>query len=655
MRVNLPLEVRQNESTVIRLRGLKNIFSPVAHILFQIKESSSSSKILLSIEPFPTDEGADWEHEEIVIKIPPAMTRGLLPKVYEWDLLVNRQGEFEYPYWGIFTLTGTISRNNESVDPVVINDLETRLAGTTMGRGSWMIGVFSNYWLGKLGGIGNLVLEKCLEWLDQNKLGILNPFTGSKLLKSGDSATQVLESGIEIDSLDNVTGVRSLSLLLAPSLDSHATRRDWVIALVDAAITQAKADLVNGAPGVLDTLQEISNALNNDPHFATTLLNQLTSKADLVSGKIPLSQLPSVLLSNVTSVNGHTGIVSLSYYDVGAAPSSGISPDAITETTSKQFISSGLKGQIDEFTLFSTLNRINPSPQKPFFDIALDVSNGLDANWPQLGPFLRGIKWGTGDPFGGGTYIDTFQVTAATKYDSNNSVELTLSGSNPATSSLISMILDDVNYYAMFKSSDGISPVAVNATHIDNYAFVVRAVSDIGNGAGKIPAGTHMLLKFTNGSIANTLNPSSLKIGVSYSGGTNPIGTITGAYIEVYPYRRLVSGALSNSSFRWRPVFDSVLRNRDTVSPGFLSNGRMLDTLQVHNHSYTDRFAGISNAQLWGGFDTPFDYMAYQTSTSDSTSAPGNYSGYGPLRSGRKTQDRSLRVTTYINAKEYIP
>ncbi|OLY59328.1 hypothetical protein BV917_15100 [Leptospira santarosai serovar Guaricura] len=292
MRVNLPLEVRQNESTVIRLRGLKNIFSPVAQILFQIKESSASSKILLSIEPLPSDEGADWEHEEIVIKIPPAMTRGLIPKVYEWDLLVNRQGEFTYPYWGIFTLTGTISRNNETVDPVVINDLETRLAGTTMGRGSWMIGVFSNYWLGKLGGVGNLVLEKCLEWLDQNKLEILNPFTGSKLLKSGTFAIEVLESGIGIDSLDNVTGARSISLLLAPSLDSHATRRDWVIALVDAAIVQVKADIVHGAPGVLDTLQEISNALNNDPNFATTLLNQLASKADLVSGKIPLSQLP---------------------------------------------------------------------------------------------------------------------------------------------------------------------------------------------------------------------------------------------------------------------------------------------------------------------------------------------------------------------------
>ncbi|PJZ28759.1 hypothetical protein [Leptospira kmetyi] len=655
MRVNLPLEVKQNESTVIRLRGLKNIFSPVAQILFQVKENSYSPKILISVEPLPSDEEADWEHEEIVIRIPPALTRGMKTGVYEWDLLVNRQGSFEYPYWGTFTLVGTISRNNESVDPVVINDLEARLAGTTMGRGSWMIGVFSNYWLAKLGGIGNLVLENCLQWLDQNKLSILSPITGSKLLKSGTSAIQIQESGIEIDLEDNVSGARTLSILLAPSLDSHATRRDWVIALVNSAIAQAKSDLVNGAPGILDTLQEIAAALNNDPNFATTILNQLSTKADLVSGKIPVSQLPSVLLSTVSSINGHTGAVVLGYSDIGAAPATGISPDAITETASKQFISAGQKGFIDEFYLFPSIHRIIPSESKPFFDLSQDVLNGLDANWPQLGSYFRGLKWGIGDPYGSGTFADTFQVTAATKYDSNATVELTLTNSNPANTSLLSNILEDLNYYAMFKSIDGITPANVNASLIDSYALVVRAITDIGNGTGKIPAGSYMLLKFTNGSILNTLNPSSLKLGISYSGGTNPIGTISSAFIEIFPYRRLVSGVLSNTSFRWRPVFDSVLRSRDTVSPGFMSGGRVLDSLQVHNHSFTDRFSGLSNAQLWGGFDSPFDYMAYQTSTSDSTSAPGSYSGYGPVRSGRKTQDRSLRVWMYINAKEYHP
>ncbi|PKA03509.1 hypothetical protein CH375_16580 [Leptospira ellisii] len=97
-------------------------------------------------------------------------------------------------------------------------------------------------------------------------------------------------------------GTRSLSLLLAPSLDSHATRRDWVIALVETAISQVKSDLINGAPGVLDTLQEISIALNNDPNFANTIINSLSSKADLVSGKIPVSQLPAMVATSWSDI-----------------------------------------------------------------------------------------------------------------------------------------------------------------------------------------------------------------------------------------------------------------------------------------------------------------------------------------------------------------
>ncbi|MBM9502881.1 hypothetical protein JWG44_21750 [Leptospira sp. 201903071] len=353
MRVNLPLEVRQNETVVIHLRGIKNIFSPPAQILFQVKENSSSPKILISIEPLASDIGADWEHEEIVIRIPPGVTRGLKASVYEWDLLVNRQGNFEYPYWGTFTLIGTISRNNESVDPIVINDLETRLAGTGMGRGSWMIGVFSDYWLEKLGGIGNLVLEKCLQWLDQNKIYRLNPHTGGKLIKSGSVDLEITESGIEIDSNDNVTDVKTLSLLDSPTNPEHATRRDWVVSEINSKIEQAISDLIDGAPSTLDTLNELAEALGDDPNFATTIINLINGKISiseignlipsLVAGKIPEIYLPPYADVPVTSVNSKIGDVVLDYSDVGAS-------QAIHEHNSLYYT----KNQID--SIVSNLN-----------------------------------------------------------------------------------------------------------------------------------------------------------------------------------------------------------------------------------------------------------------------------------------------------------
>lgn len=49
---------------------------------------------------------------------------------------------------------------------------------------------------------------------------------------------------------------------------------------VDNIVSSAIDDLVNGANENLNTLQELSNALNNDENFATNVLNQISLKAD---------------------------------------------------------------------------------------------------------------------------------------------------------------------------------------------------------------------------------------------------------------------------------------------------------------------------------------------------------------------------------------
>ncbi len=50
-------------------------------------------------------------------------------------------------------------------------------------------------------------------------------------------------------------------------------------------VTQKISELVNSAPGTLDTLNEIAAALNNDSNFATTITTQLGTKVDKVEGK----------------------------------------------------------------------------------------------------------------------------------------------------------------------------------------------------------------------------------------------------------------------------------------------------------------------------------------------------------------------------------
>lgn len=50
---------------------------------------------------------------------------------------------------------------------------------------------------------------------------------------------------------------------------------------IENSINTAVAALINSAPETLDTLEELANALGDDPNFATTVLNQLSQKADI--------------------------------------------------------------------------------------------------------------------------------------------------------------------------------------------------------------------------------------------------------------------------------------------------------------------------------------------------------------------------------------
>ena len=53
-----------------------------------------------------------------------------------------------------------------------------------------------------------------------------------------------------------------------------------------AFVQAAVAALIDSAPGALDSLRELASALGNDPNFATTVLNELSRKANLVSPKL---------------------------------------------------------------------------------------------------------------------------------------------------------------------------------------------------------------------------------------------------------------------------------------------------------------------------------------------------------------------------------
>lgn len=70
-------------------------------------------------------------------------------------------------------------------------------------------------------------------------------------------------------------------------------------------VTQKISELVNSAPGTLDTLNEIAAALNNDSNFATTIITQLETKVDKVKGKqLSTEDFTAALKTSLESLPG---------------------------------------------------------------------------------------------------------------------------------------------------------------------------------------------------------------------------------------------------------------------------------------------------------------------------------------------------------------
>ena len=76
-------------------------------------------------------------------------------------------------------------------------------------------------------------------------------------------------------------------------------------AFVQSAVDNKVSKLVDSAPETLDTLNELSNALGNDPNFATTVATQIGQKAD----KTELDNIENELLAHYSDSSAHTAIL----------------------------------------------------------------------------------------------------------------------------------------------------------------------------------------------------------------------------------------------------------------------------------------------------------------------------------------------------------
>ena len=86
-------------------------------------------------------------------------------------------------------------------------------------------------------------------------------------------------------------------------LNNTLASQSWVSSL----ITQKISDLIGGAPGSLDTLKEIADAINNDSSVYNTLINNISTKGSLSLNNnwSGIQSFNNIITFN-TSINGIT-------------------------------------------------------------------------------------------------------------------------------------------------------------------------------------------------------------------------------------------------------------------------------------------------------------------------------------------------------------
>lgn len=100
-----------------------------------------------------------------------------------------------------------------------------------------------------------------------------------------------------VDATTSVKGIVQLATNVETTTGTNTTKATTP-AGVKAAVDAAVAALLNSAPGALDTLQELASALGNDPNFATTITNALSTKLNAAA------YTPADVLAKLLTVDG---------------------------------------------------------------------------------------------------------------------------------------------------------------------------------------------------------------------------------------------------------------------------------------------------------------------------------------------------------------
>jgi hypothetical protein len=163
-----------------------------------------------------------------------------------------------------------------------------------------------------------------------------------------------------------------------------------------AFVKTAIANIVNGAPSQLDTLQELSSALGNDANFSATVAKEIGEKLDKAGGTIT-----GPILYDKTPNDG-SELPNKSYVDAAINT---------LHDTIKTEMQTAMLDLFPVGTILETTNSANPSTY-------------IGGAWEQLGAGLTTITAGTYKETHNGTE-DTYVFTAGSSNFTRNGVSMT--------------------------------------------------------------------------------------------------------------------------------------------------------------------------------------------------------------------------------------
>ena len=135
-------------------------------------------------------------------------------------------------------------------------------------------------------------------------------------LSSEASLARVHEVDISNTLVAKASTARAAELVLTQNLSTEVVDRtnavSTCLATAQSYTDQKIGDLINGAPGVLDTLKELADALGGDQNFATTMLNNYSTLSGAISNEVVRAGSYETVLSTSISAEVVDRVVTVS-------------------------------------------------------------------------------------------------------------------------------------------------------------------------------------------------------------------------------------------------------------------------------------------------------------------------------------------------------